>query len=804
MPPLVPFVIAWLGGLIVAHHWLVPLGVPPVPVALLSIVPLVAIPLWWHDRSVRLGSLCALALLAGALRYQSAVPDLDDPGLVAHYNDRGWITVEGIVADYPDQRDTWTNLTLAVESLEQEPGQEAEPARGRILVRAPRYPQVRYGDRLRVSGLLETPPVFEDFSYEEYLQRKGISSVIWHPQIEELGSGQGSPWRGALFAAKGRARQALGHLLPDPEAALLQGIVLGTKSSISRELYEKYNATGTSHIIVISGVNITLVSGLFSLIFGRLLGKRRAYWLTLGGIAAYVALVGADAAVVRAGLMGGLYVTALYLGRRSTAYVSLLATALALTIINPLSLWDAGFQLSFAATLSLILFAPALERLLERGLAHFLAPEYAGRTVRSLRDGLVMTLAAQILTVPLVAYHFGRLSLVSPLANALIALVQPPVMVLGSLAAALALLPPLEPLAQVVAWIPWLCLAYTDAVVQWLAGWPLVSIPVDSMGPGWLLLCGAGLSLGAAGLWLSDARRRQRLLARVRAPAGWPGYAALSLAGAGAVLAWLAVAQLPDGRLHVAFLDVGQGDAILITTPMGQQVLVDGGPSPAALTSALGKEMAFWDRSLDLVIMTHADADHLTGLVEVLNRYAVGAWLDNGLASEDVLYTECQALQEGTAGAVRHVLAAGHELDLGQGVTLEVLHPPPGGMPAGDANANSVVLRLVWGQASFLLTGDIEAEAEAQLLRSGQPLAALVLKVAHHGSGDSSGAEFLAAVAPRYAVISVGAENRFGHPAPAVLSRLAASGETTVFRTDQEGTVEFVTDGERVWVQTGR
>ena len=132
------------------------------------------------------------------------------------------------------------------------------------------------------------------------------------------------------------------------------------------------------------------MSGIFSLVFGRFLGKRRAYWLTLGGIAAYVALVGADAAVVRAGLMGGLYVTALYLGWRATAYVSLLATALALTLVNPLSLWDADSQLSFAATLSLVLFAPALERLLEQGLARFLTPEYAGRTVRTLRDLVVM------------------------------------------------------------------------------------------------------------------------------------------------------------------------------------------------------------------------------------------------------------------------------------------------------------------------------------------------------------------------------------------------------------------------------
>ncbi|MEJ2212137.1 MAG: ComEC/Rec2 family competence protein [Anaerolineae bacterium] len=676
MPPVVPIVVAWLGGLVIAHHGLLPLGVSPVPLLLLALIPLAALLLYHDDGSTRLGAACALALLAGALRYQVSVPDLDSPGLAAHYNDGGWVSLEGVVAGYPDQRDTRTLLTLEVETLTPDGGPGPRPVAGRVLLYAPRYPEYHYGDRLRVAGLLETPPVLEDFSYREYLERKGIQSVIWRPQIESLGSGEGSTWRRALLAAKDRARQALGRLVPDPEAALLQGIVLGAKSSIDSELYDKYNATGTSHIIVISGSNITLISGLLALIVGRLLGKRRAYWLTLAGIAAYVTLVGADAAVVRAGLMGGLYVTALYLGRRSTAYVSLLATALLLTLVNPLALWDVGFQLSFAATLSLILFAPPLERLVERGLGHFLAPEYAGWLLRGLRDAVVLTLAAQVLTLPLVVYHFGRLSLVSPLANALIVPAQPPVMVLGSIAAALALLPPLAPLAQVVAWGAWLCLAYTDAVVQWLAGWPLASLPIQA-GSGrlvWLLLYGCGLGLVAAVVWLSNRRHRQQQPQPPAHPSfsGSRPAAILGLAAAAVLLAGLAVGQLPDGRLHVAFLDVGQGDAILITTPAGQQVLVDGGPSPTALTTALGHEMPFWDRSLDLVLLTHPDEDHLTGLLEVLRRYDVDAWLDNGQPGQDELYVECEELLE-AEGAVRQVVAAGDRLDLGQGITLDPL-----------------------------------------------------------------------------------------------------------------------------------
>jgi competence protein ComEC len=372
------------------------------------------------------------------------------------------------------------------------------------------------------------------------------------------------------------------------------------------------------------------------------------------------------------------------------------------------------------------------------------------------------------------------------------------------------MVPFLLPLARAIAWIPWLCLAYTNVVVQWLAGWPAASLQIGRAGAGWLFLC-YGATLGIT--WAVRQRRvlvthfqnwtalrpRRGRAARLASPA------LLATFVAAAVLVWLAVLQLPDGRLHVAFLDVGQGDAIFVTLPQGRQILVDGGPSPTALASALGHQMPFWDRSIDVVVMTHPDSDHITGLVDVLDRYQVGGWLDNGRAGDDDLYAECLARLAGSHLSARAV-HSGDRLDLGDGLALEVVHPPlepPSGSWSGTNN-DSLVLRLVWGQSSFLLTGDLEAEAEQWLLRSGQALGSTVLKVAHHGSGGSSTAAFLAAVNPRYAVISVGADNRFGHPDPDVLQRLVGLGSTQVLRTDESGTVEFTTDGRQLWVETER
>jgi competence protein ComEC len=257
-----------------------------------------------------------------------------------------------------------------------------------------------------------------------------------------------------------------------------------------------------------------------------------------------------------------------------------------------------------------------------------------------------------------------------------------------------------------------------------------------------------------------------------------------------AVVAWLALRGLPEGRLHVWFLDVGQGDAVLIRTPGGRQILVDGGPSPSALAAELGAVMPFWDRSLDLVILTHPDADHSAGLIPLFDRFRVDGTLDAVAAGDP----DAGAWIGATGGVARTVAARGAQVRAG-GALLTVLNPafPPGAAETG--NNDSLVLRIDYGATSLLLTGDAESEAEERMIAAGLPLRADVLKVGHHGSGAATSREFLAAVQPRLAVISVGAENRFGHPAPELLERLAG---VEVLRTDQRGRIELISDG-KVW-----
>jgi competence protein ComEC len=263
-----------------------------------------------------------------------------------------------------------------------------------------------------------------------------------------------------------------------------------------------------------------------------------------------------------------------------------------------------------------------------------------------------------------------------------------------------------------------------------------------------------------------------------------------------ASLVWLGLRSTPDGRLHIFFLDVGQGDAIFIRAPDGRQILVDGGPSPDALLDELGDVMPFWDRSLDLMVLTHPDDDHMEGLLAAPERYRIGLAANPKLIAGSAAWDDVLAAR----GVTRVGMERGAQLRAGD-VVLTVLNPAGSGAPLADDNAASMVLRIDYGRTSALLTGDAPEAVEAEMLAAALPLDADILKVGHHGSADSTSGAFVAAVSPQHAVIQVGADNYFGHPAPVVLDRLRG---VEVLRTDLNGRVEAISDGTAWQVRSQR
>jgi competence protein ComEC len=505
--------------------------------------------------------------------------------------------------------------------------------------------------------------------------------------------------------------------------------------------------------------------------------------------------------------MASLFLSAELLGRQRTAVTSLAFAAAIMVGIDPPILWDAAFQLSFLGMAGLIFIAPPLMRLGRKVDEVTVGEEGVGVSLAAIvTDSFSVTLAATIAVWPVVAHYFGIVSLVGPLATFLALPALPALIVLGALSGLIGLA--FLPVAQGVGWLAWLFASYMLLIVRGLASLDISAAEVGAVGTPLIATYYAVLAiviwllsdrrlLPQVADWLKDGAIRSTDLVS-RLPLRWVVPPLLVLA----VLASTAAATMPDDKLRVSFLDVGHGEAILIQKG-SQQVLVDGGPSPQALELELVERMPFWDRTIELVVLTHPHADHLTGLVDTIQRYRV----------ERVLYPEsdyssplCQQWLEliGEKDIECTIARAGQEINLGNGVKIAVLNPPASPLIGtnSDINNNSVVLHLSAGEVSFLLTGDIEREAEFELITRGN-LSGTVLKVGHSGSATSTTAEFLAEVSPGVAVISVGKENRFGHPSGEVINRLEERlGTGNIFRTDQQGTIEFITDGERLWVKT--
>jgi len=787
-------------------------------------------------RALPWAMLVAIMLVGGAWQYDATLPPAEPQG-IASYNcpsdqhddcDRPLVRFRAVVSGEPDERGSSVRLRLSVREVSVD-GRWQETSGG-VLMRAPLFPRFEYGDLLEVTGKLETPPASEDFDYRDYLARHGVYSTIAYPKTSLLATGQGNPLWARLYDLRADLGSALADALPEPEASLAQGILLGRRASLPPSLTEAFNDTGTSHLLAVSGYNVTLVAGLVIAGLAWLIGRRPAAWLALAAILGYAFLVGGQPSVQRAAVMGGLYVVATALGRQGGGLQALALAGAGMTAFDPQLIKEPSFQLSFASTLGLMVFAPALRARLERALLPAGGDDGDPRSalpgvLRGAVELTAVTLAAIAFTLPIVAVHFGRISLVALPANLLTVPAFPLIMITSALTAVGGVLS--SGVGTFFGWLTWPAVAYLRAVVEAAAEVPSAAISVDGFEPWHAAVYYAAL---AGVVWLAARRPGRPLLPTAPEWLGrlWPLFArpepsagssfdrlrmsgkpspVLGLAGVlglASVFVWLSalggLGPSAEGRLTVTFLDVGQGDAVLIRSPAGHRILVDGGPSSEAISEALGRHLPFWDRHLDLVVLTHPDQDHLAGLVTVLERYDVDRALLPPTADDGPAYRAWREALDRERVPVDEAVA-GQWIDLGGGAWLSVLHPPPEALVGADEDENGVVLKLTLREASFLLTADLGEKGEAYLINRRADLRATVLKVAHHGSASSTSPAFLAAVQPLAAVVSVGRDNRFGLPAPETLARLEPR---SIFRTDVHGDIEISTDGSRLWVEVER
>jgi competence protein ComEC len=798
MPVFVFLAAGWLLGI-----WLAPqLNQPAGLWLLFAGLAAGSLALLWPRRRLRLALAVCAALGLGAARYEAARPPFGDAGFLATYNETSLVVVEAIVWGEPEYFETHTRLRVRATAVLLPETNQRIAVNGLALVHAPRYLEARqaragdgafrYGDRLRLAGQLQTPPVLDGFSYRDYLARRGIHSQLRTDSIIFVEAGAGPRLAQALYNFKARGLWTLARIFPEPHAALLQGILLGTETGIPPDLKEDFNITSTSHIVAISGFNIAILAGLITAVTYRLYGPYRGTLWAVGVIAIYTLLVGAQGSVVRAAIMGSLALLAARLGRRAHGLNTLAASGVLMTLFDPAWLWDVGFQLSAAATLGLVLYAEPFTLGFQRLVERVTTPSRARRTAVLAGEVFLFTLAAQITTLPYTLLYFGRFSVVSLLANLIILPAQPAVMLAGGLALLLGLI--WLPLGQLAAWAAWPFTAYTISFVQWLAKWPGAAFKLGEVTPAVVAVFFTAL-FGLTWAASTPAGQRPAWLAGLIARRG----RALGLLALGilTLLVWSWYFSLPerDDRLRVLLLDISVpgaslsgGEAILVQTPGGSTLLVNGGPGGRTLTRGLDQRLPLFDRRLDLLVVAGRGSEHIGGLPELLERYRAEQAVVTGAEAPSAAYQQLSALLQ-QQGVKRIDAGTLPTFDLGDGISLRVLADTPSGS----------LLRLERGSFSLLMPPRLDARAEAELLASGLIEPASVLLLSANGSNRGNTEAWLRAVSPQIVLISAGAGR--SEPSSDVLARLA---DQNVLRTDQHGTITLETDGEQVWVRVER
>lgn len=726
------------------------------------------------------------------------VPLPSGPAALNSYNDLSYpLVLEGVLVQPPDTRDRTTYLRVQIDQLHPVAQPLFQPVNGLLLAQVPPGGDWRYGDRVRLQGWLKSPPVQGDFSFRDYLARQEVYSFFTCAVADEtcawrLSRDQGSWLLAGIFALRERALNQLYRLFPDPEAALIAGILLGVENRIPGDVQQAFRDTGTAHIVATSGFNITLLSGLFSYIFLRLLGRRRRFLaagLSALAIAVYTILVGAYAAVVRAAILGGLAVFARQLGRRQHGFNSLAFAAALMAWFDPDVLWDVSFQLSFSATLGLVLYAAPLEQAAIQAVGRLAPAQVARQAGRLLGEYLLFTLAAQLTTLPVVWYHFQRLSVIALLANPLVLPVQPLLMFSGGAALLASFV--VFPVGQALAFVCWPTAAYTIRLAELLAQAPLAAVTVERPAPLWI-----GLFYALLLTWTFLGGRSQPPAAQPganRPGRSWAAFlpaAALLLMGGAVFLTWQALLLRPDGRLYLTVLDVGNGEALLVQTPGGRTLLLDGGPAISPLSQALGRRLPLLQRKIDFLVVAAVGEEQIGALPPLIERLPVGSvlWAGSPLGSYSA-----RELQKQLAAASIPVLSAqpGQALELGAGARLEVL----------ALAGRGAVYRLRWERFSALLPLGLNFSSQEALIENPQlgPVTALLL--ADSGLASLNTAAWIARWQPRLLLLSVAAGDSEGRPEAELLE---ATRPYPLLRTDRNGWIRLGTDGQQLWVEVER
>lgn len=728
---------AWLAGILVeawAQAWVQAWAqIPAIAfLAAAATAGACAVACKGRGRGLLLALLVVACLLLGAWRYATVSPAAD-PSSVRGFIGKA-LEVDGSIADEPSLKEHSTLLIIDTQQISLDGGQSWRDAHGQIevvilgsLLDDPYGP--RYGDAIEMQGTLHAPSSNSSPAI--------LASMVF-PRLAVQQSG-GNPFIAALYQLRTTLALIIERSLPQPMAALLIALVLSLRTPALLPLIHAFNVSGTAHLIAPSGLKITILAGLIAGLAQRFTPRRmrkqqfrpllpaerrRQAWrrlpitaMIVASIIVYTFLSGGSPAALRAGIMGILLILAPRNGRVYNIYTALAASCLLESALNPYVLWDAGFQLSFLGTLGIVLLTPVWMRLF-----HPLARFWLGGAIA---ETFAVTLAAEIATLPIFALTFQTASLIAPLANILTVPLLASLISLGLLLCGAGLIA--LPAALIAGWLVWPLLWYMITVISWCAKLPGAYLSVTNSNAAIAWAYYALLALVVRALfkrWPLSTPNQSHLLTGDSPPPHLSRRTRRVMQAGLALVIFLAtgtaaLAARPGPQVTITFLDVGpatgqsaqasqpaQGEAILVRTPDGKTALIDGGPDASSLGEALDSRLPFWQRSLDLVILTAPRQDNLVGLEDIVTRYSVGEVVDAGMLHPDTGYARFRNIIS-ARGLNYQQLRQGAVFTLGADVTFQVFWPAsPLHKSSQENEDNGMVVRLLAPGLRLLLLGN--------------------------------------------------------------------------------------------------
>jgi competence protein ComEC len=764
----------------------------------------------------------SFTFLLGVFNIQKHIYFIEDNQNICRYIDRGKVTMEGIVTEsplaYPDRDVLMIHCLRIIED------KSYIPVSGNIRLVIPSDLNFQYSDFIRFHSTLKKIQNFQNpgnFNYERILNIQGIYAsgfINNSAEIVLLRNNSLSSTKLKLESFRNYLKQIIYKNSSSPQREVIEAMTIGNQNEIPADVRNNFNKTGTSHILSISGLHIGMVGAIAFLFFFLSLKLSEYLMLRFNIIklsataAFFIALIyafiaGMEVAVMRSILMAFIFLVALLFGKQKDLYNTLVAAALIILVISPEALFDISFQLSFLSVLALIYIVPRFSDIPSKKISTF--PLWTQSVIRYIYLSAIVCVAATIGTLPLIMYYFNRVSCVTIIAN-LIA-----VPLLGTLTLAVCMLFLLFAFfsPMIAGYFIKLASYLTQisiSIISKLAALPFSSVSFTTPN---LLEIGFFYLFIFLIIKFIDAKKKHNLKngfspVRFRIIKYLLIISVLFFA---TDIAYLSFKDILSSDLKITIIDVGQGNSTFVRFPRGGNMLIDGGgfsDSSFDVGKGVVAPFLYHERisNVDTVVLSHPHPDHLLGLIYIMNNFATRqVWRSNfPIDQEDHPEWE-KSIRKNNINV--YPLSNKSPERIFNNVRVNILWPPDysvkdlDNLSYDEVNDSSLVLKITFGNVKFLIPGDISADVEKQLIESKADLKSDVLVIPHHGSNHSSSAEFIKAVACRYAIVSAGKSNVFKHPHPSVLQRYKEAG-AGIFRTDHDGAITLTTDGNNLHINT--